>query len=78
MFSMLFERIARLFAYAKVVAKLGDVFKWYPTWSFSSHRSNGYKKMMTRYGLKVPFWIVLHLILMGGVVGGMGTLKGCY
>lgn len=44
MFSILYDRMARLYAYAEVVMDFGNVLKWYPNWSFCSHHSRGSKK----------------------------------
>ena len=58
MFSILSDRMARSYAYAKVVKEFGDVLKWYPNWYFCSHWNRGSKKWINMYGLKVSPWIV--------------------
>ena len=58
MFSILFDRMARSYAYVEVAMEhameFDDVLKRYPNWSFSSHSStSSSKKMVNMYGLRV-------------------------
>ena len=62
---MLSVMIARLSTYAIVVHMEGDVLKWYPMLSSSSHLKSGSKNMINRYGLRVSLRKVLRLISIG-------------
>ena len=53
----------------------GDVLKWYPRLSFSSHLRSGSRNMMNRYGLRVSPCMVPRLICIGGVVSKVITGK---
>ena len=62
---MLSVMIVRLSAYVVVVHMEGDVSKWYPMLSFSSHLKSGSKNMINRYGLRLSLCMVPRLILIG-------------
>ena len=59
--------IARSSLHVVVVHVKGDVLKWYPMLSYSSHFRSGSKNMINRYGLRVSLYIVPRLISIGSV-----------
>ena len=48
MFCIVSERMARSSAYTDVVHEDGDVLKWYPMLSFSSHLKSGSRKIINK------------------------------
>ena len=50
--AMLSVRMARSLAYAMMLHVVGDVLKWYPMWSFSSHWRSGCRKTIRGRGLR--------------------------
>ena len=73
MFSILFDRMVRSYAYVEVVMEFDDVLKRYPNWSFSSHSSTSSKKMVNMYGLRVSL-VVVDFNEWGG--DEVGSLEG--